>query len=283
MDNRSEVRAFLTSRRARIDSRQAGRPGLLRGEVAALAGVSLEFYSSLERGDLTGVSASVLDAVARALRLDDAETAHLHQLARVAGPGPAHAPRHAGAAEIRPAIRRVLNSMTATPAFLRNHRFDIFAANALGQALCAPMFAGPVRPLNAVRYVFLDPTAQQFFVDWHRVARPAVDALRDAAARYPDDHQLMNLVGELSMRSEAFRAWWAAREGHVYRHATIRVRHPVVGELELDRELLDVPEEDLTIETFSAEAGTASGDGLALLATWAASSEQVAIRFSRRD
>lgn len=274
MDNRGEVGAFLTSRRARI------KPALRRAEVAALAGVSAEFYAGLERGELAGASESVLNAVAGALRLDGTDTAHLHHLARAAGQ--AWAPRRDSAWEVRPSIRRVLGSMTGASAYLRNHRFDVLAANVLGQALYAPMFAGSARPLNSVRFLFLDPTAQAFFADWHPVARAAVGALRDAAARHADDHQLMNLVGELSMRSEDFRAWWAAHDGAGYRPATTRLRHPVVGELELDHESLELPGEDLTIETNTAEAGTVCGDGLALLATWAASNGHVAIRFGPR-
>ncbi|MEU7905028.1 helix-turn-helix transcriptional regulator [Actinoplanes sp. NPDC049118] len=281
MDNRSEVRAFLTSRRAKISPEQAGIPayggrrvaGLRRGEVAALAGVSVEYYTRLERGNLAGASESVLAAVARALQLDETETSHLYHLARAAGHAPAHTHRRDSAPEVRPAIRRVLDSMTAAPALLRNHRFDILEANPLGEALYAPMFAGPDRPVNTMRFIFLDPNAQAFFADWQQVARSAVGALRIAAARHPDDHRLMNLIGELSMRSEAFRTWWAAHDVYVHRHGSKRFRHPVVGELELDHELLDLPGEDATIVIYTAEAGTASGDGLALLATWFASNE----------
>jgi transcriptional regulator with XRE-family HTH domain len=281
MDNRSEVRAFLSSRRAKVSPEQAGVPaygrrrvaGLRRGEVAALAGVSVEYYTRLERGNLAGASDSVLDAVARALRLDDTETAHLHHLARAAGPQPARArARRDKAPEIRPAIRRVLDSMTGVPAFLRNHRFDILAANPLGMALYAPMFAASAAlPVNSMRFNFLDPHAQAFYPDWAQVARSAVAALRIAAAQNPHDQQLMNLIGELSMRSEPFRTMWAAQDVYVHRHGTKRMCHPAIGELELAFEALelagDVP---LTVLTYSAEAGTPSGDGLELLAAWAA-------------
>ncbi|MGW4941866.1 helix-turn-helix transcriptional regulator [Actinoplanes sp. NPDC004185] len=279
MDNRSEVRAFLSSRRAKLSPEQAGIPaygsrrvaGLRRGEVAALAGVSVEYYTRLERGNLAGASESVLDAIARALRLDETETAHLHHLARAAG-RPAARPRREKAPEIRPAIRRVLAAMTGVPAFLRNHRFDILAANPLGLALYAPMVAaGPGLPVNSMRFTFLDPHAQAFYPDWPQVARSAVAALRTAAARHPDDQQLMNLIGELSMRSEPFRTWWAAQDVYVHRHGTKRFRHPAIGELELAFEVLELSGDDnLTVPTYSAEAGTPSGDGLELLATWAA-------------
>ncbi|WP_326557338.1 helix-turn-helix transcriptional regulator [Micromonospora sp. NBC_01796] len=292
MDNRSEVRAFLSSRRAKVSPEQAGIPpygnrrvaGLRRGEVAALAGVSVEYYTRLERGNLAGASESVLDAVARALQLDDTETAHLHHLARAAGPASARTrARREKAPEIRPAVRRVLDSMTGVPAFLRNHRFDILAANPLGMALYAPMFAtSTTLPTNSMRFNFLDPHARVFYPEWAQMARFAVAALRIAAARNPDDRHLMNLIGELSMRSEPFRAWWAAQDVYVHRNGTKRFRHPAVGELDLAYEALEVPGDGaLTIVTYSAEPGTPSGDGLELLATWAATQENAMPRAPR--
>ena len=285
MDNRSEVRAFLTSRRAKVSPEQAGIPaygsrrvaGLRRGEVAALAGVSVEYYTRLERGNLAGASDSVLDALANALQLDDTETAHLHHLARAAGPRPVRSrARRDTTPEIRPAIRRVLDSMTGVPAFLRNHRFDTLAANPLGMALYAPMFAaGPGLPVNSMRFNFLNPHAQAFYPDWTQVARSAVAALRIAAAQHPDDQHLMNLIGELSMRSEPFRGWWAAQDVYTHRHGTKRFRHPAIGELDLAFEALELPGDDaLTILTYSAEPGTPSGDGLQLLAAWATTQQQ---------
>ncbi|GIF23154.1 transcriptional regulator with XRE-family HTH domain [Actinoplanes tereljensis] len=281
MDNRSEVRASLTSRRAKVSPELAGIPaygsrrvaGLRRGEVAAIAGVSVEYYTRLERGNLAGASDSVLEAVARALQLDDIEIEHLHHLARAAGPTPARARARADRApEVRPAIRRVLNSMTGVPAFLRNHRFDILAANPLGMALYSPIFAAsPAPPVNSMRFNFLDPHAQAFYPDWAQVARSAVAALRIAAAQNPHDKQLMNLIGELSMRSEPFRSWWAAQDVYSHRHGSKRIRHPAIGELELAFEALELPgDESLTIVTYTAEPGTPSGDGLELLAAWAA-------------
>ena len=282
MDNRDEVRAFLSSRRAKISPEQAGIPadgsrrvaGLRRGEVAALAGVSVEYYTRLERGNLAGASESVLAAVARALRLDDTEIAHLHHLARSADRAPARA-RATKTPEVRPAIRRVLDSMTGVPAFLRNHRFDILAANPLGMALYAPMFAAnSALPVNSMRFSFLNPHAQAFYLDWPHVARSAVGALRIAVAQNPDDRQLVNLIGELSMRSEPFRDWWAAQDVYVHRHGSKRFRHPAVGELDLAFEALELPGDDaLTVLTYSAEPGTPSGDGLELLASWTATQE----------
>jgi transcriptional regulator with XRE-family HTH domain len=286
MDNRSEVRAFLSSRRAKVSPEQAGIPaygsrrvaGLRRGEVAALAGVSVEYYTRLERGHLGGASDSVLDALARALQLDEIETEHLHHLARAAGPAPARARARAGKTpEVRPAVRRVLDSMTGVPAFLRNHRFDILAANPLAVALYAPMFAAsPALPVNTMRFTFLDPHAQAFYPDWAQMARTSVASLRAASARYPTDQQLMNLIGELSIRSEPFRGWWAAQDVYAHRHGTKRFRHPAIGDLELAYEGFELAgEESLMIVSYSAEPGTPSGDGLELLASWAATQEGV--------
>ncbi|MGA5300154.1 helix-turn-helix transcriptional regulator [Nucisporomicrobium flavum] len=283
MDNRSEVRAFLSSRRAKISPEQAGIPahgsrrvaGLRRGEVAALAGVSVEYYTRLERGNLAGASDGVLDALARALQLDETETAHLRHLARAAGAGPARARARTSAPEIRPAIRQVLDSMTGVPAILRTHRFDILAANPLGRALYSPVFHSAARPVNSVRFVFLDPHAQAFYPDWQKIARESVGALRLAAAANPYDQQLMSLIGELSMHSEPFRGWWAAQDVHVHRHGVKRFRHPAIGLLELTHEALELPSDDtpLTIVTYTAVPGTPSGDGLELLASWAATDE----------
>ncbi|WP_345639433.1 helix-turn-helix transcriptional regulator, partial [Rugosimonospora acidiphila] len=241
MDNRSEVRAFLTSRRAKISPEQAGIPayggrrvaGLRRGEVAALAGVSVEYYTRLERGNLAGVSDSVLEALARALQLDDTELAHLHNLARAAGQAPSRVRRREMTPEIRPEVHRLLNAM-AVPAFVRNHRFDILAANPLGRALYAPIFsASGVLPVNSMRFTFLNPHAQAFYPEWAKTARSSVGALHIAASQYPHDQQLMNLIGELSMHSDSFRTWWAAQDVYVHRHGTKRFYHPVVGELDL--------------------------------------------------
>jgi transcriptional regulator with XRE-family HTH domain len=165
--NRAEVKAFLSSRRAKITPEQAGLatygrnrrvPGLRRSEVADLAGVSVEYYSQLERGNLGGVSESVLDALARALQLDEAERAHLVDLARAAGPAP-RARRRPPAEQVRPSVARILDGMTEVPALVYNRRLDVLAANPLGQALYAPLFADPARPTNFARFNFLNPRA----------------------------------------------------------------------------------------------------------------------------
>ena len=218
MDTRSEIREFLTSRRARITPEQTGLPtygarrvpGLRREEVAVLAGVSVPYYTRLERGDMSGVSESVLEALARALQLDDAERAHLFDLARAAQPAGARPRRRQAKQRVRPEVQWILDAITGAAAFVGNDRLDILAANQLGRALFSELYAAPARPVNTARFVFLDPRAETFYADWDRAARETVAILRSAAGRDPHDRDLSDLVGELATQSEAFRTHWAA-------------------------------------------------------------------------
>ncbi|SDY62706.1 helix-turn-helix transcriptional regulator [Herbiconiux ginsengi] len=279
MTNQQDVREFLGSRRARITPEQAGLPtfggtrrvpGLRRTEVAMLAGVSPEYYTRLERGNLAGVSENVLEGVARALSLDEAERAHLFDLARAASAGPMRA-RRKPQPHVRPSIQRILDAITEAPAFIRNGRFDVLAENALGSALYAPLNESPERPVNHARYIFLDPNAPSFWGDWERVTRDTVAVLRAEAGRDPYDRGLTDLIGELSTRSELFRMLWAAHDVQFHRSGTKVFHHPVVGELELAYEGFDLTADPgLTLLTYSAEPGTPSADALNLLATWAA-------------
>ncbi|MBE1531959.1 helix-turn-helix transcriptional regulator [Actinomadura algeriensis] len=277
MDNRSQIREFLTSRRAKITPQQAGLPsygtrrvpGLRRAEVAQLAGVSVEYYSRLERGDLSGVSDSVLDALARALRLDDAERTHLEDLARAAGPGPRRR-RRSAPRRVRPTVQRMLDSMTDAPAIVMNGRCDVLAANALGRALYAPMIeAARGAAPNHARFIFLDPRSRDFWGDWDRAADDTVALLQAEAGRDPCDKALTELVGELSTRSDDFRARWARHDVRQHHIGTKPFRHPVVGDLELDYESLDLPTDGLTVVAYGAEPGSDSADRLRLLASWA--------------
>jgi transcriptional regulator with XRE-family HTH domain len=287
MDNGNEIRDFLVSRRARITPEQAGLPayggnrrvaGLRREEVALLAGVSIDYYVRLERGRAPGASESVLEGIARALHLDEAERAHLFDLARASGaPAAARTPRRPGAQPIRPSVRRILDSMTTTPAYVRNARLDILAANRLAAALFAPILTSPARPANSARFLFLDPAAPAFYPDWERQAQDVVAMLRTEAGHSPHDKALSNLIGELSTRSEHFRTWWAAHNVRFHRTGTKRFHHPVVGDLTLTYEALDLAADSgLRISAYSAEPGTPSDDALKLLATWAATMDEAA-------
>ena len=280
MDTRSEIREFLTTRRARLTPDQVGLPtygarrvpGLRREEVAVLAGVSVPYYTRLERGDMSGVSDSVLDALARALELDDAERAHLFDLARAAQPAPV-TPRRRRAAKqpVRPAVQHILDAITGAAAFVRNDRLDILGGNQLGYALYSEMFTDPARPVNTARFVFLDPRAQAFYADWERATRDTVAVLRSAAGRDPHDRALSDLVGELSTRSEVFRTHWASHNVRFHLNGVKRFHHPVVGDLSLNFERLELAaDHGLTIFTYTAEPGTRDEEALRLLGSWAA-------------
>lgn len=283
IDHRAEVREFLSSRRARITPEQAGLPaygrnrrvkGLRREEVAMLAGVSVDYYVRMERGNLSGASEGVLDALVSALQLDEAERDHLFTLARSAGSGRAR--RRRVPTTVRPAVQQVLDAISDAPAWVRNGRHDIVAMNRLGRALYAPVLADPRRPANTSRFVYLDPAAREFFVDWERVARDSASYLRLEAGRNPHDPDLIALIGELSTRSELFRQRWASHDVRLHRSGQKRLRHPVVGRLDLNFESMELPSEPgLVLNVYTASAGTAAADGLALLASWAATQDTV--------
>jgi len=287
MDNGNEIRDFLVSRRARITPEQAGLPayggnrrvaGLRREEVALLAGVSIDYYVRLERGRAPGASESVLEGIARALHLDEAERAHLFDLARAAAGSPAaRPPRRPGTQQVRPSVRRILDSMTTTPAYVRNARLDILAANRLAAALFAPILTSPAQPVNNARFLFLDPAAPDFYPDWERQAQDVVAMLRTEAGHSPHDRALSNLIGELSTRSENFRTWWAAHNVRFHRTGTKRFHHPVVGDLTLTYEALDLAADSgLRISAYTAAPGSPADDALKLLATWAATMDAAA-------
>ncbi|GAA2533582.1 helix-turn-helix domain-containing protein [Winogradskya humida] len=283
MDNRNDVREFLASRRARITPEQAGLPryggtrrvpGLRREEVALLAGVSPDYYIRLERGNLSGVSGTVLDAISKALRLDDAEHAHLHDLARTSNT--TTRARRRPAPHVRPGVQRLIDAMTDAPAFIRNGRLDMLSANRLAYALYSPAFQTPARPVNLARFCFLDPQATVFYPDWQGAADQTVALLRTEAGRDPYDRDLSELVGELSTRSGEFRVRWAAHDVRLHLTGVKHFRHPVVGDLDLPFEALPLPADPgLTLTAYSAEPGTPSADGLRLLASWSTTVEPV--------
>lgn len=286
MDNRDEIRDFLTSRRARITPQQAGLPafganrrvpGLRREEVAMLAGVSVDYYTRLERGNLNGASDGVLEAIATALQLDDAERTHLFNLARTAGKR-SSTRRRPPEPRVRPSILAMLDAMTAAPALVRNDRLDILAANPLGRALYAPVFRAPGRPANSARFAFLDPAAKDFWVDWERAADGTVGVLRAHAGRNPYDKALTDLIGELSTRSEEFRTRWAAHDVRLHRTGNKVINHPVVGRMDLMYDALPLPADPgLVVLVYTAGPAGPDHDALALLASWAATNELDAV------
>jgi transcriptional regulator with XRE-family HTH domain len=279
VDTKQEIREFLTSRRARITPDQAGLavygsrrvPGLRREEVAVLAGVSAPYYTRLERGDMNGVSESVLAALARALQLDDAERAHLFDLARAAHPTPARPRRRQPKQRVRPEIQWTLDAITGAAAFVSNERLDILAANQLGRALYSELYSAPARPINTARFVFLDPRAEATYGDWDRIATETVAILRSAAGRDPYDRDLSDLVGELATQSEAFRTRWAAHNVRFHNTGVKHFHHPAVGDLHLTFNRLDLAaDHGLTLFTYAAEPGSRTDEALKLLGSWAA-------------
>jgi transcriptional regulator with XRE-family HTH domain len=282
VDTRSEIREFLTSRRAKITPDQAGLAaygprrvaGLRREEVAVLAGVSVPYYTRLERGELSGVSEGVLEALARALQLDDAERAHLFDLARAAGPM-AKRRRRSAPKQIRPGVQRLLDAITGAPALIQNGRLDILAANQLARALYSELFRDPTRPANHARFNFLNPRARDLYPDWERGADDAVALLRAEAGRDPYGRDLTDLIGELSTRSEEFRTRWADHNVRLHQTGTKRFHHPVVGDLTLTFEMMELAAgPGLNLLTFTAEPGSKSDEALNLLGSWAATIEQ---------
>jgi transcriptional regulator with XRE-family HTH domain len=284
MDTRSEIREFLTSRRARITPEQAGLrtygagprrvPGLRREEVALLAGVSVDYYTRLERGNASGVSDTVLEALTRALQLDDAERAHLFDLARATQTSTSRR-RRRSQQRIRPSVQHMLDAMAGVPAFVRNGRLDILGANRLGRALYSAHFDSPAQPPNTARFVFLDDRAVTFYTDWDRVAHDVVAILRAEAGRDPYDRELSDLIGELSTRCELFRTLWAAHNVRTHDTGVKRFHHHLVGELTVSFEAMElVADPGLTMFVYSAEPGSKSAQALNLLASWTATPDE---------
>ena len=293
MDAKNEIREFLTTRRARLSPQQAGLQtygttarrvtGLRREEVALLAGVSADYYTRLERGNTAGVSEQVLDAVARALQLDDPERAHLFDLARAQQT--THRPkRRAAAQRVRPGVQRMLDALVGAPAFVRNGRMDILGANQLGHALYSEMFANPRRPTNSARFAFLDARAKAFFIDWGKTADDAVAVLRSEAGRDPHDTDLSNLIGELSTQSEEFRVRWAQHNVRYHDTGVKRIHHPVVGDLELTYEAMTLRgDNQWTMFVYTAEPGSRSEEALGLLASWTATLDPAELVHGTRE
>src|SRR3954451_3324446 len=281
MDTKSEIRDFLTSRRARIAPEEAGLKvfgprrvrGLRREEVATLAGLSVDYYNRMERGNLGGASDSVLDALANALRLDDAERAHLFDLAHASRTS-SSGRRRAATQTVRPSVQWMLDSMTGAAAFAENGRLDALGANRLGRALYPAVFGQPRQPGNWARFIFLSPDARAFYADWDRAAKDSVAILRSEAGRNPHDRDLTHLVGELATKSEEFRGHWAAHNVRLHTKGVKRFNHPVVGELELSFDRLEVAADPgLMIVAYTAEPGSRSAEAFSLLASWAATEE----------
>ncbi len=280
MDNRADVREFLTSRRAKISPEELGLPagtsrrvaGLRRSEVATLAGVSVEYYIRLERGAISGASPEILDAIARALRLDDAERAHLFDLAHAASPV-VRPPKRRSSKSWTPhaSLQWALDAVTSGPAFVRNGRMDLLAVNALARAFYIDVYDMPGQPPNLARFTFLDERGQDFHADWDTAADVVVSILRTEAGRDPHNKELHDLVGELSTRSQEFRRRWSSHNVRHHGAGFKTFRHPIVGEMTIAYEGLEMAAEPgLTLTIYTVEPGSPSEEAMRLLASWAA-------------
>lgn len=271
-DARAELSEFLRSRRARLHPEDTGLPlfgtrrrvpGLRREELAQLAGVSVDYYVRLEQGRLDNVSESVVDAVARALRLDDTERRHLHNIAR-----PAKLQVRARQ-RVRPSLQWMLDSMTDAPAYVLGHRTDVIAWNSMACAMLdVDLNALTPEQRNMARLVFLDDTSRNVWSPWEEKALNTVGGLRMHVGLYPDDPKLTELVGELSAASADFRRLWAAQHVWTEPHGTLRLDHPAAGEFTLAFEALSLPgEPEQCLVTYTAEPGSDAAGALRLLAS----------------
>jgi transcriptional regulator with XRE-family HTH domain len=284
MDNQAEVREFLTTRRAKLTPQQAGLPsyggrrrvpGLRREEAAQLSGLSTDWYTKIEKGGIAGASDSVLEAIARALQLDDAEYAHLQDLARVARDGARPVRRRAPARQVRASVQHLLDAMTGAAAVVANGRLDVLASNALFRSVQSDVFDPAGGPPNLARYCFFDPRSRAFYDGWEAIADTTVQILRTEAGRDPHDRGLTDLVGELATRSDEFRTRWARHDVRLHTGGTKVFHHAVVGDLTLDYNTLPLPADPgLSLTAYTAEPGTAGAEKLALLASWTATGDQ---------
>ncbi|MGW7054080.1 helix-turn-helix transcriptional regulator [Streptomyces sp. NPDC054887] len=274
MDQRAELSEFLRSRRARLKPEDVGLPdfgrhrrvpGLRREELAQLAGVSVAYYTRLEQGNGRNVSMGVLDAIARALRLSDAERAHLTHLAKPTQ----KRKRPARPQRLRPGVQQLMDAMEGVPAYVMGRRTDVLGSNRLARALFGDITALPPEERNLARLLFLADEFRDVYVDWELKACEVVSYLRLDAGCHPDDPLLSTLVGELSVKSEVFRSLWAAHHVKDKGHGSKRLHHPLVGDLTLSYETLTLPDDpEQCLVTFHAEPGSPSQDSLRLLASW---------------
>lgn len=280
LDPREELSEFLRTRRARLTPADVGLPeyghrrrvpGLRREELARLAGVSVAYYTRLEQGHGRNVSAEVLDAIAGALKLSDAEHAHLVHLAK-----PAHkrepAPQRQ---QVRPVLLQMLNAMDGVPAYIWGRRSDVLAWNRTASALFGDWAARAPRDRNWARIAFLDPAARKLFLDWEAKAADVVGHLRLYAGQNSDDPLLAELVRELSTSSEDFRVMWATRNVKRKTHGTMPLMNPLVGELTVRYETFSLPgDQEQSLSIYHAEPGSTSEQALRTLASWGADASQ---------
>jgi transcriptional regulator with XRE-family HTH domain len=276
MDSGSELADFLRTLRSRLTPEQAGLPddgrvrrvpGLRRGEVARLAGVSTEYYTRLEQGRAANPSPEVVGAIQRALRLNPPEAEHLHDL--LARRGGRHSPAPAAPQRVRPGLRLMLQTLEQVPAFILGRRTDVLAANRLAREVLTDFDALPVSSRNLARYYLLDAHARERVGEWERIAAETVAILRLEAGRYPGDRRLADLIGELTVRSAEFSAWWNDHRVLRRTHGAKHYHHPLVGDLHFVYESFQVPgDAEQTLCVYNAEPGSETAGALRLLGSW---------------
>ncbi|MET9631902.1 helix-turn-helix transcriptional regulator [Lentzea sp. NPDC006480] len=282
VDPRTELSEFLRGRRARLSPDDVGLPrygrtrrvpGLRREELAQLAGVSVAYYTRLEQGNGRNVSEEVIDSIARALRLNEAEHTYLRNLTK----GPHGGKKKSARSQVRPNLQHLLDSV-GVPAYVGGRRADVLAWNPMAAALFGDWGQLPPRERNWARFIFLQPSYQQLFLNWESKAADVVGYLRMDAGCYPDDPELTALIGELSVKSELFRQLWAKHDVKEKNFGTKLLHHPLVGDLTLQYESLRMPAEpDLFFTTYYAEPGTPSAEALQLLASWGADATRAGV------
>ncbi len=279
MAENGELREFLRSRRARVQPEDVGMdtggrrrvPGLRREEVAMLAGVSLDYYARLEQGRDLQPSDQVLDAIARALRLAEVERVYLHNLVRSTV-----APSKPDDLELEPidaGVRLMLDSLEF-PAIVIDSRGTVHAMNRMGRAMLVGLEPMPSAAASHPRWLFLEPSTRDLITDWEMIARSSVGVLREAAGRYPRDKALHALIGELSVSSPEFRTWWAEHDVRARCRGSKRFHHPVVGELVLHIEALQLPDGERWLYAYTVEPWSGSAEAMRLLGTWAATQDE---------
>jgi transcriptional regulator with XRE-family HTH domain len=269
-----DLGAFLRARRAQLSPRDFGLPekgsrrkvaGLRREEVAQLAAISVDYYTRLEQGRVQA-SAPVLATLSRALRLDEDQQAYLYQ---IAGKADAQPRRRRTAQRVRPAMRRLLDQLTQTPAIVLGRRLDILAWNPMAVTLYTDFGAVPTARRNYLRLLFTDPVIRGMHAEWEHDARDAVAALRMEIAAAPAHPELAQLVGDLSVSDPDFRTWWAEQHVNSASYGTKHYRHRTVGDLTLDCDTWSSPDDSgQRLMVLTAEPGTPSHDALHILASW---------------
>lgn len=272
MDAKRQLGSFLQTRRSQLRPQDVGLttygdrrrvPGLRREELAQLAGVSASYYSRLEQGQSLNASPEILDAIARALRLDETERRHLHELAAGAQRRPAT--RRPGPERVTPAMHQLMDALGDVPVVVLGRRSDVLAWNPAGHALFAGHLAltGRDRP-NMARLMFLDPHTRELYADWPAKARAVVATLRMTSGRHPDDPQLAALIGELSVKSPQFAAMWADHRVKAGGDAVYEMRHPLVGAMTVTQQTLRT-EQDQVVVVATTEPGSPSQAAMTLL------------------